>query len=89
MGFQTCRERDGIPFSGRRPNSPNPTIADSDSDGLSDGLESVLETNPMDPDSDQDGLTDWARSHRHAVVTIGVETEVIVRSNPSVQRQRR
>ncbi len=33
-------------------------IADSDMDGLSDGLEMVLGSDPMDPDSDDDGLVD-------------------------------
>jgi hypothetical protein len=38
----------------------NPTLYDSDGDGLSDGAEVALGTNPMTPDTDADGLTDWA-----------------------------
>jgi hypothetical protein len=42
----------------------NPNDADSDDDGLGDGLEVSVGTNPLDADSDDDGLpdgrdTDW------------------------------
>ncbi|NPA75839.1 MAG: hypothetical protein GXO25_07160, partial [Euryarchaeota archaeon] len=39
---------------------PNPTVADSDGDGLVDGFEKIIGTDPLNPDTDGDGLSDGA-----------------------------
>lgn len=44
----------------------NPTIGDSDGDGLSDGTdEAAAGTSPLDPDTDNDGLSDGAEVLDH------------------------
>ena len=41
----------------------NPTLADSDLDGLIDGFEASLGTDPMKMDTDLDGMTDGMEVH--------------------------
>ena len=36
----------------------DPTVADTDGDGVEDGIETALGTDPLNPDTDGDGLTD-------------------------------
>ena len=57
-GITTTQEllgADGVPDSG---DETDPTDADSDDDGLTDGAEIAGSTDPTDADSDDDGLTD-------------------------------
>jgi len=41
----------------------NPTVVDTDGDGLYDGMEETLQTDPLKVDSDGDGFTDVCELH--------------------------
>ena len=43
---------------GLAPDNPSDALADEDSDGLSNLLESILGSNPLQTDSDGDGFSD-------------------------------
>ena len=84
------RDGDGIPNSSEATWGTNPDMADTDLDGLLDGLEvngftllripNKVFTDPLDPDTDDDGLTDGAEV-RLQTITINGES-VGVQSNP-------
>lgn len=58
-------DEDGISNSDEVSLGTNPSIADSDGDGLSDGAEvNTFGTNPLDPDSDKGGVNDGDEVNR-------------------------
>jgi hypothetical protein len=62
----------------------NPTLPDSDFDGLLDGQETI--TNPNDPDSDDDGLLDGQEVNGVNLVTTinGAPFSQLIKSNPRI-----
>jgi hypothetical protein len=56
--------------------SPDPTVADTDSDGLADGAEvHTHETDPLDADTDNDGLTDGDEVNTHSTDPLDTDTD--------------
>ncbi len=54
----------------------DPTLADTDSDGLDDGAEQQAGTDPRDPDSDDDGLLDGAEVNQHMTDPLLVDSDM-------------
>ncbi|MBI1223720.1 MAG: hypothetical protein GC192_00670 [Bacteroidetes bacterium] len=78
-------DNDGVPdVSDVDPWNPN---SDSDSDGLSDIIETggdgvyneLVDTNPLDPDTDNDGISDGTEdTDKDGTTDVGVETDPLV-----------
>jgi len=56
----------------------NPCLADTDNDGLDDGLESTMCTEPLNPDSDYDNVPDGTEDANHNGVVDSGETDPCV-----------
>ncbi|QTD51194.1 PKD domain-containing protein [Sulfidibacter corallicola] len=53
----------------------DPSLIDTDNDGLSDGEEATHGTDPNDPDSDDDGLTDGAEVNTHGTDPLSADSD--------------
>ena len=70
LGSQTDRDGDGVPASV----DPNDLMADTDGDGLPDGVELQYGFNPWVADEDQDGLND-AQERRYGTNPRNADTD--------------
>lgn len=67
---------DGLSICGEQFYSTDPNNADSDNDGLSDGMEvNTHDTNPLDADSDDDGLTDGLEVNTHGTDPLDTDSD--------------
>ena len=90
------RDGDGIPDSSESSWGTNPDMADTDLDGLIDGLEvggftlsripNRVFTDPLDPDSDDDGLTDGVEV-RLQTITVNGESLGISKSRQALPQK--
>lgn len=69
-------DSDGVTNEGEVAAGTDFTDADTDDDGLSDGLElNTYETDPLDADTDGDGLTDGAEVNEHGTDPTTTDTD--------------